>query len=187
VANHSPPRPPATSVELPIPSNSGAPLLGGATTPLPTGGIVVRNGLNMRLRMPSSIITTYNTGIPPTCHWWWVPAGEVNPNGYQPSMQNPAYARVSRLITSDPGASNFLREGNGWWKDSTTGNWTMMNQSCRSRTRKLASRSRNLFATEPFLFGSGMGKRTLAANANSRTVSLCLSKYGRNVTPRIRT
>jgi hypothetical protein len=123
-ANHSPPRPPATSVELPIPSNSGAPLLGGAPTLVPTGGIVVRNGLNMRMRMPTSMISTYNTSMPSVCHWWWVPSGEVSPNGYQPSIQNPAYGRVYRRMTTDPGGTNSLSDGHGWNKDIATGTWT---------------------------------------------------------------
>lgn len=69
--SHSPQRPPSTTVDLPIPANSVAPLNGG-TDLIPTG-IVVREGLNMRLRMPSTMNVTHNLGMRIECHFWWVP------------------------------------------------------------------------------------------------------------------
>jgi hypothetical protein len=105
-ASHSPQRPPLSTTDLSIPANSAAPLYGG--TNLVSTGVVIRNGLNMRLRM-GSMVAEHNLAMRIECHFWWVPEGEVNPNGYP--INTPPYSLVSYRAASDPGGANIVSKG----------------------------------------------------------------------------
>jgi hypothetical protein len=122
-ASHGPLRPAGTTIDLVIPANSAGPLFGG--TELLATGIVVREGLNMRMRMPSTMTVTHNLGMRIECHWWWVPQGPLSPNGKTVSGTG-VYGEVFARMTTDPGGSNVVHESFGWTQDTTNGNWTLL-------------------------------------------------------------
>ncbi len=114
------------TVNLAVPSNSAAPLLGGASwqaTPLK-----VRRGVNVRLSMPSTMTATFNQPFPPepwSCIPWNVPEGEVNP-GMNAHPMVDSLGTVRFTVSGDSagtvtGNPTFLRgsmskKSDGSWK-----------------------------------------------------------------------
>ena len=89
------------SFSLPIPSNSAAPLLGGA--PWQATGFKVLGGVNVRARMPSTMMASFNQPAPPdpsSCMPWNVPEGEVSPS-LNPMAGQPLLGTLQYTITAD--------------------------------------------------------------------------------------
>ena len=109
---------------LPVPSNSAAPLLGGA--PWQATPYRVYGGYNIRTRMPATMVAAFNQPPPPdpsSCMPWNVPEGEVNPSlNPMPGQQLLGTVRYTlRQDSAGPvGANPTLY---GAWNRMPNGSW----------------------------------------------------------------